>query len=206
MSQRKRGMTQDSFGVFANLHAQIAADGEGALNQLAESLLTWLQRSLRYRFPRAPVDLIVDAAEDAIIEYGMRPGRFNPDRCVPLNTYLLHAARCNLINLLQSEGRRRIRETEYADYLCRFGTCQPTLFDRTDDVAVIRSRLLSAAENPAERTALTYWLDSDRPTALIADALGGAGLSEAAQRRLVKRFKDRITKRLQRSAIRPHSG
>jgi hypothetical protein len=54
-----------------------------------------------------------------------------------------------------------------------------------------------------ERIALEMWLEGERNTAPLAVALGLAHLSPSNQRREVKRFKDRLRKRLERAVGAP---
>ena len=61
-----------------------------------------------------------------------------------------------------------------------------------------RQSILDIAIDPPEREALFRWLNGESGTTPLAQALGISALSESQQRREVKRFKDRILKRIAR--------
>ena len=168
-----------------------------ALNTLAECLLPLLTRRLRRSYNRASVDLVADACEDALLEYGSRPHRFDPARGVPIESFLQLAASRNLANRLEADSRRRVREAAYA-------SLQPLQTEATlavaDDVdGGTREKVLALENEGAERAALTAWLEGERRTAPLAAVLGLAHLSPSDQRLEVKRFKDRFRKKLQRA-------
>ena len=58
--------------------------------------------------------------------------------------------------------------------------------------------MLSVVHDGSERKAFIQWLDGERSTAALAVTLKLSHLSQSEQRREVKRFKDRILKRLSR--------
>jgi hypothetical protein len=59
-------------------------------------------------------------------------------------------------------------------------------------------RILDVAIDDTEREALGRWLHGERRTGPLARALGAGVLPVPEQRRAVKRFKDRIMKRIAR--------
>jgi hypothetical protein len=189
--------------LLAALHARLAQGDGQAFDQLAEYLLPLLKRKLQHAFPAAIHDLICDAVEDAILEYGGRPSRFDPSRGVPLDHLLLCSARRNLQNLLQADSRRRIRERKYAEHvyhtLCRYQF--PATFKTHS-----RAWLLSAATNAMERDTLQRWLDGDSSTVTLAAALGFSDLSVEQKQKAVKQFKNRLVRRLRRKAEREKEG
>ena len=66
------------------------------------------------------------------------------------------------------------------------------------DTAERRTVLLAVAGNEAERLALSAWLNGTRSTPALAESLQISHLAASDQRREVKRFKDRILKRVSR--------
>lgn len=111
---------------------------------------------------------------------------------MPLDRFLQLAATRTLANLLEAEARRRKRDARYLDAQ-RGGT---TL---TKDLLPVdadrRRQLLSIVDPGPERRALITWLGGERRTDTLAAVLEISHLPEGEQRRVVKRFKDRIVKR-----------
>ncbi len=186
-----------SASSLAKLHVRVSRAEESSVDQLAERLLEPLQRVLRRSFRRVADDLIATAAEDTILEYVSHPSRFDPTRGVPLSRFLRYAARRNLLNLLQSEARRRVRESQYANEVSRLRTSRPASALESPDYRALRWWVLELARGRAERRALLMWLNGDSRTDRLATALGVQG-SLLEQRQAVKRFKDRIVKRVRR--------
>jgi DNA-binding response OmpR family regulator len=183
----------------ADLHDRVIAEDRAAVNELAQRLLQRMQPALQRAFPRAPSELIVNAIEDTILEYVARPTRFDRTRGVRLDTFLAPAARRNLLNVLQREARRQRREAKYAEEarILQNVTFEPVVSERGWNPAV-RREMIAAAATGAERPAVVQWLNGERGTAPLAAALGLSHLPALDQRREVKRFKDRIIRRLMR--------
>lgn len=178
----------------------IQGDVEG-LDELATCLLRILIPRLRRTHRRAPVDFLSDATEDAILEYGKNPERFDPARGVPLDRFVQLAATRNLANLLQADARRRKRDARYLDL-------QPVSTNLTKDLHAgeedgkNRQKWLSIVNRGPERRALITWLEGERRTDALAAILEISHLPQREQRREVKRFKDRILKRASRYLVR----
>jgi hypothetical protein len=188
MSEEKR---------LAELHNQILGGSAAALDTLATLMLRPMVRMLGAGFPRACNDLLATAAEDAILDYGNRPQRFDPCRAVPIDRYLLFAARRNLLNLLQAEERRLLREGAYAKQEAQ--TYRPTWFTRISrDTNRFRLQILAIATDRLERRAIVLWLNGGSTTEELAAALKLSHLPIPEQRKEVKRFKDRIVARCRR--------
>jgi hypothetical protein len=186
--------------TLSDLHDAVVTGDALALNELCERLLDVLQRRLQRTFPRAPTDLRLTAAEDAILEYARRPWRFDRARGVPLEGFLHCAASRNVLNLLQSERRRRAREQRYAIELSR--TSSSTGEDPDDNDVAYRRRQLLAIVGQQDRQMLTVWLGSvETSTDGLMAALRLSHLPQAERQRALKRFKDRIIKRRLRHAL-----
>jgi hypothetical protein len=102
----------------------------------------------------------------------------------------------NLANRLEADARRQRREATYASLQRAYA--QPTLPADSCDDDKTRDLIVAVGASNTERTALTAWLEGERRTAPLALALGLTDLSPLAQRQEVKRFKDRLRRRLKR--------
>ncbi len=141
-------------------------------------------------------DVLVDAAEDCILDYGTVPTRFDPSRGVSLERFLLLVAVRDVINRLRSESCRKAREHRYASE-----QSQPALFG-AGHPGVDReflSRLLALVPKQNERAALLLWLGGTGKTKGLAEALGFRHENGDRQRQEVRRFKDRIKRRVTRA-------
>jgi DNA-directed RNA polymerase specialized sigma24 family protein len=185
----------------SELHDAVVTGDALALNDLCKYLLDVLQRRLCRTFPGASADLRVTAAADAILEYARRPWRFDRARGVPLDGFLHRAATRNVINLLQSERRRRAREQDYAIEYYRTAVSGG---NPDDDVALRCRELLTIVDEP-DRRALTAWLVNDVSIDGLAAALSVSHLPRVERQRALKRFKDRIIKRRIRHALHSRS-
>jgi RNA polymerase sigma-70 factor (ECF subfamily) len=181
------------------LHERLVTGDDSVLDELAAELLAQLLPRLRRGFPHAPQDVVVEAVEDAILEYVAQPAQFDPLRGLSIGQFLTMVARRNLMNALAKEAARKVREARYA-------SVQPTRMVPADTDPVpdarVRARLLAATADNAERRALVAWLEGDRSTVGLAKSLGLSHLPSIEQRREVKRFKDRVVKRVVRQGRR----
>lgn len=163
-----------------------------ALGELARVLLPVLKRRLHRVYRRASADMVSDACVDAILDFGAHPERFDSTRGLPLDRFLQMAATRNLGNLLEADARRRHREAAYATQDGALGS-RSMSFD--DDV---RRRILSVVNEGTELKAFAEWLSGERRTASLAATLGLSHLSPREQRYEIKRFKDRVRRRVLR--------
>lgn len=181
------------------LYDRLRAGDLAALDALAAALLPSLAERLRRRFPRIDEQLLNDAAEDALIDLAGRPERFDPERGVPLDDYLFGAAWRNAADRLRSEGRRRLREAEYARQQGdEFLRPEMDAAEAQHDLDAVLAVLGRAEASEAERQALRLLLEGERSSEVWAHVLGLSGLPPEARRRQVKRLKDRLLKRLRR--------
>jgi DNA-directed RNA polymerase specialized sigma24 family protein len=181
-----------------DLHDLIIKGDQEALQELLDRLGGLLRRQLRRAFSHAPDDLIIDAANDALIEYALRPAMFDVSRNVPLERFLYRAAWRNLADSTKAAAKRREREARYVQL-------SPLLVDpaaerdpdsNCDDN--VKLRILEIAAGPREQSDLLLWLNGERRTGPIAAVLGMNHLDAPGQRQEVKRFKDRLVKRIRR--------
>jgi hypothetical protein len=164
---------------------------------LAAIALPVLKRKLRGRFPSLASEVLNDAAEDSIIEYSKKPHTFDQTRCVHLSVFLYKSACRNVIDIARADVRRRIREAEYARHLPRWKEFTVDDAYRLDTAFRIMRSL-----SEYEVRALRKWLEGHFETAALAAQLHVNHLPFDRQQRLVKQFKDRVTKKLFRAVRR----
>lgn len=175
------------------LHMRYLAGHPGALDCLAAVLLKTLPPRLERAF-RAPRDFAVDATHDALLDYIAHPRRFDPSRLASIVDFVYVMARRNLSDRLRSEHARKNREARYAaDHTA--GVAFDLGARRTDiDLCAF---LTEVVVDPREHRAAKLWLEGAGNDA-IATALGAGHLPSLDQSRQVRRFKDRLVKRISR--------
>jgi CheY-like chemotaxis protein len=176
------------------LHARFLAGQPGALDCLASLFLKALPPRLARTFPAAPWDFTVDATTDACLEYAAHPTRFDPSRGVSIVDFLYLIARRNLADRVRAEIALKHREMRYAGKQAM--TLTPELGRGRSGIDLWVS-IIAVTIDPSERRAAELWLD-DAGNDAIAQALGMRHLDREARRLEVKRFKDRLLKRLSR--------
>jgi hypothetical protein len=166
-------------------------------------VLAWLEARSRHTDPH----LLQTAAEDALLAYAQRPRAYDPAR-LDLDAYLRMAAHRDLLNLQSKERRRRrravpwnvVEEGEGGGNL--IGREEEPLagLERAEDAEEWRRALRQVAERltEVERRVLDLLLAGERRTAAYAAAIGCGDLPGDEQERAVKRYKDRVKKRLER--------
>jgi CheY-like chemotaxis protein len=183
------------------LHARVLAGDPGALECLDAIFLKIVPARLERMFPRAPWDFAVDAATDASLEYAANPAKFDPSRLPSVVDFVSMVARRNLTDRLRAESAFQDRQARYAG--TKMVVLTPDSQSRRSDIDVWAG-VLAVTIDPRERRAAKLWLEGARNDA-IAEALGMGHLRADDQRPEVKRFKDRLLKRLSRY-LRPLSG
>lgn len=174
------------------------------MKALMDRLRPVLSRQLRKAFPRASDGLIIDATEDALVQYALGPTDFEPTANRSLNRAIYQAAWRNTADALDATTRRRAREAHYARWIALANRPSRAFGEHNWNASVRAERqVLTAAVNEAERNALRQWLDGERRTGPLAAALGISQLWTLEQQRDVKRFKDRLLKRLERLRSKP---
>ena len=181
------------------LHARVLRGDTAAFNTLAADLMRVLLRRLRAAFPAVSADIRNDAAEDALMDYGREPSRFDASKGVPIEHFLYVAAWRNVIDALRAQTARQERDRRYHREQRGRANAEPEQY-----LALQRhyfhNLLLSVAETARERVALSTWLDDGGTTSSLADDLGVANDSPREQREAVKRFKDKMRQRIKRSS------
>jgi RNA polymerase sigma factor (sigma-70 family) len=189
-----------------DLHQRLLAGDPPAPAELAETylpeLLTWLRR----RFPAVDPHLLETVAIDSVLGLSKAPERYDP-RLGRLRTYLSMDARGDVLNALQAEQRRAAHRAPLeavelgprARNIPMEGTGDPAeLVLRTEEAGRVAE--LCRDLNPRDREGMLLMADGERRTEAFAEVLGWTQLPRADQAREVKRWKDRMLKRLQRRA------
>jgi RNA polymerase sigma-70 factor (ECF subfamily) len=152
---------------------------------------------------------IRDAATDALLAYAEEPAKFDGAKS-SLMTYLTWAAYRDLQNMLSKEERRNWRRVPFEDveYSLADGNSIEEEFEgelmeqygitTPEEKAAFRTRVVEAFPDPLDRQLLNLMLRDERKTSVYSSVLEIQGLEQKEQQRIVKRHKDRITKRLQR--------
>jgi hypothetical protein len=197
------------------IHRRLLAGDPTAPSELAEAvfdeLRSWLRRSMpKIRDPH----LYEQAAADAILSYGERPGSFNPVRAT-LTNYLRMSARGDLLNALTRESRflqRQILFSERVEDDELSGNTVEEPFRRYDgrneeEAALVmlldgREALRQFLETvpDQELAAVCEWLEGTRETSIFVQLLGLEDADRSSQEDSVKRFKDQYTQRMKRWA------
>ena len=189
--------------VDLTLHLRLVAGDKTATE---ESVLRWLPelvRKLSFQFAEVSMmdeHLVLAAALDALFDYTRDPFRYDPQRS-SLGYYLLKAARGDLINSLRrdkTQGRDAESIHSVEQWLSAGNSnFEEQAIDRAD-LKALWETIMSEITEPLDRGLLRLMLEGERATAAYAIVLGIRHLPGQEQRAIVKRHKDRISKRLER--------
>jgi len=144
--------------------------------------------------------IITTAAIDALLSYTSNPQQYNPERGT-LRYYLYMLAYGDLLNALRSRSKRSKTEIPIP-------AAESSALIEDNDIAneiassldahTTLERIRAVLTGPQDHLLLSLMLAGERSTALYAQALGISHLPESEQRAIVKRHKDRISRRLER--------
>jgi RNA polymerase sigma-70 factor (ECF subfamily) len=188
------------------LHARLLQLDPVAPAEFAEAFLDELVRRLRAKAgPGYEETLFHDAATDALIDYIQHPSKFNPRKSALL-TYLTMAAYRDLLNIIAKEQRRRRHEVQLQDVEETLSAGN-NIIEPEDQVlngitmterAELLRMVAETFPDSCDRAFLELMVNGERRTTIFSDVLGIQSSPPDEQRKIVKRHKDRITKRLQR--------
>lgn len=168
-----------------------------------EPLIAWLQITNSSVDPMA----CAEAASEAIVGFVINPGIYDPKRLEVL-AYLRMAARRDLLNLLRKERRHQRHRRDFR--VVEHGT-EDGKYLGTEDDPSLPMQIEEARQDQAlpdelwqeltdvERLVWERMQQGERRTSVFAVVLGVTHLSVAEQRREVKRVKDRLKKRMERT-------
>jgi hypothetical protein len=181
---------EQGFRIHRDLCAGVAVAPTELCEAYLEHLLGWLARVA----PRADPHSRTEAAERALLSLIERPESFDPGQG-ELGAFLRQAARCDLLNLLESEKRHHRRRVPL-DVVALAADGRNK--GRAEAWAAEEAAELAALLTEEERAVWALMCAGERSTAAFAAVLGLADRPEWEQAREVKRVKDRIVKRLRR--------
>lgn len=192
------------------LHRRLVEGDPIAPSELVEAYMDELVRRVHAK-ARVTGDeaLIHDAVTDALLAYVQQPTKYSPDKS-GLLTYLTMSAHRDFLNMMERERRRSNREfpLENVEHspLGRnkwIEAVEETVVDREGSItprekALLWQHVSEQFSDPTDRRLLGLMLNGERKTAAYSAVLGIQDSDQDEQRRLVKRHKDRLTKRLVR--------
>ena len=212
-SELKARREQDAHAL--ELHQRLFEGDPLAPSELVETFIEELVRRVRARAQITHDDFIVyDAVTDALLTYAQQPTKYNPAKS-GLLTYLTMSAHGDYLNMLARERRREKREVplEYVEHRLDVGNnlIEDLLIEDVLDTIMEREGILTPEErtrllqqvserfpDPQDRQLLNLMLLGERKTAAYSTVLGILNSDKNEQRRIVKRHKDRLSKRLKR--------
>ncbi len=190
------------------LHRRLCNGDRTASEELAELILGSLTDVLSRRFPHTDEQTIWDGVVDAFLDYASRPHQFDAKHGVPLDGFLRMASGRNVTNALRGEVRRRARQATVATDDVSTVALDPTAGNVLQHEEARRlqrqqEHWMKHLPDPRDRQILALRLQGERRTEAFAEILGISHLPIEAQRREVKRNKDRIDKIVRRHGGRP---
>ena len=192
------------------LHQRLIERDPLAPSDLVETLMDELVRRVRAKAHTTSNDVLVyDAVTDALLAYAQQPTKYSPAKS-GLLTYLTMSAYGDYLNMVARERRRKTREVPFENVEHRLHDGNNWMADVEDTIMERhgvftpheRSRLLQRVSeefpDPQDRKLLNLMLLGERKTAAYSAVLGIQAFDHDEQRGVVKRHKDRLTKRLER--------
>lgn len=197
-------MPTPSQDALLELHSRLLKKyPEDTPDELANTLLPWLIEQLTRAYPTvSDPHLIDEAAVDALWDYLRRPEQYQPARGASLTTYLLMAARGDLLNKFQKQKRIAVHEKNYEEGV-EVEAVAGNINMGEDLEAMETARRLSHAVNQkitdgVDRKVLALMMNGERNTSEYVKVLGMESRPADQQAREVKRVKDRLKKVLSR--------
>ena len=201
---------QDSDICGQELHRRLLEGDPVAPSELVESYMRRLVKRVCAR-AQVPEDdfRAQDAVTDTLLEYAQQPTKYCPAKS-SLLTYLAMSAYRDLLNMMATEQRRSNREfsLEVVEHRSLDGN---NLIESAEDTVLVGEGILTPEERvllwqrvseqfpvPTDRQLLSLILNGERRTTVYSAVLGIQDSDHDEQRRVVKRHKDRLTKRLVR--------
>lgn len=185
------------------LHARLVTGNDPIVtSEIAEALLPQLVSGLRRRFATLSDEQLIDsAAEDALLNYFTDPGQFDPTKG-SLLAWLWQCARNNLLNALKKQTsylhKEKSVELEVAETVYQAeAEAETALINRSMDEQTLQ-QLRIIVTDPADWQFLILMMEGIRETTVFAEAAGVSDFPIEEQRKLVKQYKDRLKKTIQR--------
>lgn len=202
--------SHDQFGFEygLHLHERCLAGDQSAFTLLADLYLMPLAEATRRANMRwRDEDDCLHAAMDAIMSYKKRPETYNPIYGKSLFHYLFWSASGDFKNILKSHLRHNKRQVSLhvenpedgSEYDLEIAVDDDTVLAALRGYSDVFALIESLLPDPRDCMCVWMMLENVRETAVYAEIYGITDLSPEEQARDVKRHKDRIKKRLQRS-------
>ena len=192
------------------LHQRLVEADPLAPSELVETLMVELVKRLSGRVRKTLDDILVqDAVTDALLAYVQEPTKYDPAKS-GLVSYLSMSAYGDYLNMVAREQRRVKRQVpiEIVEQRLEAGNYWIEDVEETvlrnlgtlndEERSQIQMKIIEQFPDPRDRQLLRLLLDGERKTAAYSTVLGIQESDPAEQRRIVKRNKDRLTKRLER--------
>lgn len=181
-----------------------SARDEASLDVAARDAITMgavVERALQRRFPRLGTDEVHDAVMDALLAEACQYGRH--DWTSLEWRYVYRAAFCNASNMAASVCARESREQRWSAQSSEFASSGEspgqTTLERTAELRAACQTISQLLPDRKMQIVFGLWASGERDTAAFAAALDLKAASQADQRAMVRREKDRLRKYLRRS-------
>lgn len=194
---------------WSHLHSQCSEGDTAAWEEIAEHFLEWLSQNFCYRRPDVDSHLIIESAEDVLLDYQKRPQRFDPAFGITLGCWLYIQTRGRLSNILRRDRAYRrnveaigVGDEEFAKVAHKMSRKRQRnnyylIEENQQTYCTEEQRQFLVAFSPEERAALIL-LQERSPQDEWILLLGLEALDEAEQVRRIHRAKERIRKKRQR--------
>jgi hypothetical protein len=196
-----------------DLHRRLAEGHVTASAELAEAYLEPLVERLRQKNSNSvPDEMLVSAAEDAIIALIRNPSSYKSEKHKSLFDYLDMSAQGDLINHFEREKTYRKRNVSLnlvelsedgGNYLGE-EDAGLTRLEAAEELQLAEPFLCAVRQGLDERECefLDLMLQGERKTELFAAVLGIENLPSSDQQKHVKRMKDKLDARIRRERSR----
>lgn len=178
------------------LHERVLARDPVAPVDVFQSLMEPLSQGLRHDL-RCTDDEAYDSGVDAILGYLEGPGRYDRNRG-RLSTYLMTIAKKRAIDRLRSRTASAHRDESYASVVELHAPNPKEWMEGQVEADELWQRVEEAVPIERDRQVVKLILAGERSTLALAEALEITDLSPIAQRREVKKHRDRLMKILER--------
>ncbi len=199
------GARKDDEDEARALHERLLAGDPLSTADLFFHFAPKLRRRLAAKFATTDPELIEEAISETLLDYFLRPERYDPSRR-SLRGYLVMAAERDLLNL-RDQNRRRQGRLHPVDPV-ELDAQSRKEWEEGDDIAAsivddeaaaaIWSEAMAVARTDEERIVQRLRLEGERATVVYVAALGWDDLSPAEQRRRLYQIKDRLDQRWRR--------
>ena len=181
------------------LHQRVLRDDPVASAEVFTLLHKPIAATVRRRVGGMSWEEAGDVATDAIVKYVKSPGKFDPSKGSGLLGYLVMAAYFDALNLIRDrKARQRKVERSVELSLERGKESLSEVRDAIDARRIMRDHGHKLVVDAGDEEVLLLHLEGERDTAVYAEKLGIAHLSESEQRKIVKQRRDKLDQRMKR--------